>query len=133
KNWVLASLNPIYSQISLETWYFTPNNTNVSESSRLEDSKTFHTIETHNKSGIALHRSNHGIISRTKKSIKKTTQKVSKKRPSDEKSNSKPKVSAKKSRTASKNQDSSPNIDDDDLDKMERRIALQEREMTLKE
>ncbi|CAG8841305.1 6647_t:CDS:1, partial [Racocetra persica] len=39
---------------------------------RLEDSKTFHTIETYNKSGIALHGSNHGIMSRTMNSIKKT-------------------------------------------------------------
>ncbi|RIA99975.1 hypothetical protein C2G38_2151011, partial [Gigaspora rosea] len=103
-------------------WDSTPNNTNVSENchakinrygtnlnlriaierARLDDSKTFHSIETNNKSGIALHGSNHGIISRTKKSIKKATQKISKKRQSDEKSSLKSKVSAKKPRVTSK-------------------------------
>ncbi|CAG8826603.1 716_t:CDS:2, partial [Gigaspora margarita] len=71
ENWVLASLNPIFSKISLDTWYKTPHNTNVSE--------------------------------------------ISKKRQFNEKSNSE---SKKKSRTLTKNQDFSTNIEDD-LDKME--------------
>ncbi|CAG8848117.1 2322_t:CDS:2, partial [Gigaspora margarita] len=83
-------------------WHSTSNNTNLSESFHAKinrygtnlnlriaienNIKTFNSIKTHNKSGIVSHRSNYGIISTTKKSIKKATQKISKKRQSDEKS-----------------------------------------------
>ncbi|CAG8826936.1 20126_t:CDS:2, partial [Racocetra persica] len=39
---------------------------------RLNNNKTFHAFEIHNKSSIAMYKSNHGIISRAIKSIKKT-------------------------------------------------------------
>lgn len=32
-DWVIASLNPTFSNISINIWYSTPHNTNISESS----------------------------------------------------------------------------------------------------
>ncbi|CAG8785679.1 29943_t:CDS:2, partial [Gigaspora margarita] len=116
QNWVLASLYPIYSQIPLEVWDSTPNNTNVSKSchakinrygtilnlriaiERLDDSKTFHSIETHNKSVLHYMDLIMELYQEQKNLLKKLV-------------------------ITSKNRDSSINIEED-LDKMECQIAL---------
>ncbi|CAG8803352.1 1401_t:CDS:2, partial [Gigaspora rosea] len=134
-DWVLASLNPVFSKIPIDIWYSTSHDTNVSESSHarvnryginlnlykaiqkgfLEDKRTFHSIK-HIKFQEFLVL----VIDR-----------VNKKRVST----SKPK-SAKKQKTTTKQiniQETDHTKSLEDIEITERRLAVKEKEIALKE
>ncbi|CAG8749579.1 8764_t:CDS:2, partial [Cetraspora pellucida] len=109
---VLASLNPVFSKITLDTWYSVSDNTNVSE----KDKRTFHSIKTHKVSGISCTSHDHDI--------KKRTLKV------------KPKLVKKQKKTT--NQINIQESDDDNIKNLEdlevkERLAIKEKEIALNE
>ncbi|CAG8513892.1 16332_t:CDS:2 [Dentiscutata heterogama] len=131
-DWVLASLNPVFSKIPIDIWYSTSHDTNdpkaVMQEGFLEDKGTFHSIKIHQVSGISCSSHDQGIVSRT---IHSVNQKIKKKRASTSKSKS-----AKKQKTVIKQintQESDYTNNLKDIEISERRLALKEKEITLKE
>ncbi|CAG8743333.1 23182_t:CDS:10, partial [Gigaspora rosea] len=125
-DWVIASLNPTFSNISIDIWYSTPHNTNISESSYARvnrygtnlclciaiQKRTFHSKKIHDILGDSYTSRDQCIVARAKRSIQKNR---------------------KRQRTKSNIESNKIEQTNTDLNEIERKLAIREKEIALEE